>query len=729
MKRLSHRHLVRIVGSYTDSQCFAFLMEPVAQCNMSQYLQSVASPQIPSLRKFFGCLSNAVTYLHDQKMHHLDIKLENILVKRDEVFVGDFGAAHDFSRKERSTTWSPTPRTARYMPPEIARDPHSPKNYATDIWSLGVVFLEMTAVLRGQSLKSFHSYLLNHGTKHAYVYGNQAATHSYFEFLRTRGTGPEHDNEPLSWVKDMTNMNSIGRPTARAIRNQILQSSSVEQFRSFCCAGTNLWWDPAPSGLGAVLNDSEESVNFEDDFFETNEVLDNAYTSLDPSKTHRIESWLNRSTVPPHPEPDANTSNDDAEMPFDIEDDEETIMPSTTKEYALNRFAGRLANFDFLCSSPSTSHPQKPVVCGNIGDELPFDINDDDANSLDSEISIRPAVNGPTADGAEILEALNSLDRISSSSELPDVISDALSNETPVTAIQTSAKFDAPSRTTSELITDKSPGKLSVCNISTVSDEILTTSNPALRELDSIQRSIPEELRKCRTGQISADKVRSIVQNNQGSSSQSKLDPALLKLVQEIPTNQVEPPSLPENLSSPSQPALESSFHIPTKRVSSDEVKSLDPPEKINLPSQPASKASLSRKNKKPPPEKTRALTLENLLELEQHGKPEVPKMPRNKKLGTYAGYMQDVWEAESSQATTAMSERTKHQLRGSANMISWQDNSFDWLPTFVSEGKVEAVRKLLELGCNPGTKVSGLSFLLRYLTLRSELRLGGTQG
>ena len=241
MKRLSHRHLVKIVGSYIDSQCFAFLMEPVAQCNMLEYLQDIASLRIPSLRKFFGCLSNVITYLHDQKMHHLDIKLENILVERDEISVGDFGAAHDFSRKERSTTWSSTPRTARYMPPEICRDPHSPKNYATDIWSLGVVFLEMTAVLRGQSLKSFHSYLLTNGIGHQFVYGNQAATHSYFEVLRIKGTGPEYDNEPLSWVKDMININPIGRPTARAIRNQILQSSCAEQFRSFCCAGTDVW--------------------------------------------------------------------------------------------------------------------------------------------------------------------------------------------------------------------------------------------------------------------------------------------------------------------------------------------------------------------------------------------------------------------------------------------------------------------------------------------------------
>lgn len=67
---------------------------------------------------------------------------------------------------------------------------------------------------------------------------------------------------------------------------------------------------------------------------------------------------------------------------------------------------------------------------------------------------------------------------------------------------------------------------------------------------------------------------------------------------------------------------------------------------------------------------------------------------------------MQNVWEAESSQATSAMSEKTSRILRGSATFILWQDTSLDLLPHYASHGKVAAVRQLLEFGCNPGTKV-----------------------
>jgi len=117
MKRLSHIHLVQVKGSYTDQHCFAFLMLPVAECNLFTFLSRPTLEQMPTLRGFFGCLADAVAYLHGQKMHHMDIKPENILIKSGRVYLGDFGASHDWSGKERSTTYSsstyPTVYTSR----------------------------------------------------------------------------------------------------------------------------------------------------------------------------------------------------------------------------------------------------------------------------------------------------------------------------------------------------------------------------------------------------------------------------------------------------------------------------------------------------------------------------------------------------------------------------------------------------------------------------------------
>ena len=38
LKKFSHQHLVKVMGSYTDKECLAYLMEPVADCDLMTYL-------------------------------------------------------------------------------------------------------------------------------------------------------------------------------------------------------------------------------------------------------------------------------------------------------------------------------------------------------------------------------------------------------------------------------------------------------------------------------------------------------------------------------------------------------------------------------------------------------------------------------------------------------------------------------------------------------------------
>lgn len=43
LKMLSHRHLVRLVGSYTDSSCVGLVMTPVADMNLASYLKETTT--------------------------------------------------------------------------------------------------------------------------------------------------------------------------------------------------------------------------------------------------------------------------------------------------------------------------------------------------------------------------------------------------------------------------------------------------------------------------------------------------------------------------------------------------------------------------------------------------------------------------------------------------------------------------------------------------------------
>ncbi|KAF1813505.1 kinase-like protein [Eremomyces bilateralis CBS 781.70] len=152
LKRLYHRHVVKFVGSYTDSKYLGLIIYPVAEMNLITYLSCADTARYGELRTFFGCLPTALEFLHEQKIRHKDIKPANILVYGGKVLFTDFGISRDFTDAAGSTTfgtvnWS----TARYCAPEVA-DRES-RNTSSDIWSLGVVFLEMVAVLKGRAVE------------------------------------------------------------------------------------------------------------------------------------------------------------------------------------------------------------------------------------------------------------------------------------------------------------------------------------------------------------------------------------------------------------------------------------------------------------------------------------------------------------------------------------------------------------------------------------------------
>ena len=64
-------------------------MTPVADGNLLAYLQDRKQIQLPVLRTFFGCLTNAIAYLHSVRIQHMDIKPENILIKDGTIYVAD----------------------------------------------------------------------------------------------------------------------------------------------------------------------------------------------------------------------------------------------------------------------------------------------------------------------------------------------------------------------------------------------------------------------------------------------------------------------------------------------------------------------------------------------------------------------------------------------------------------------------------------------------------------
>ena len=370
LKRLSHQHLVKVVGSYTDQRSVAFLMEPVADKNLLTFLENFDRNRegwSPSLRSYFGCLANAVGYLHTQRIRHRDLKPANILVKDFKVYIADFGTARDWSLALDTTMDSGIPTTAPYMAPEVVH--RSPRNSAADMWSLGVVFLDMVTVLRGQSLPRMRRFIANHGTRHPYVHGNGPATTQWFEELRLNGNGPASDNEPLSWIKDLTQLEPQRRPKPWALTDQIRSSIS---FIGICCAEADDIRDyPSPPSTAnseedAPLQEQLESLGF----FTKREPL------IQSQKQSSLERWRD-DVLFNNPSPYTMTLWDDrvSHEPYEIFEDESVEAKDLT-----------VIQCGFGSNTGETSDPT--IIESRYGYEIAEDDSDDEKKTEENEYEI-----------------------------------------------------------------------------------------------------------------------------------------------------------------------------------------------------------------------------------------------------------------------------------------------------------------------------------------------------
>jgi serine/threonine protein kinase len=159
LKRLpSHHHIIQLVGTYTYRQILGILLYPVAVCDLHTFFEDVEAwtnvaaehdtheaqlealdtvhkarliaigYDFPDTHKRYhatpiyskcGCLISAISFLHDQKIRHKDLKPSNILLSKDRLWLSDFGSATDFSLLSQSNTDNER-GTPRYFSPEVS---------------------------------------------------------------------------------------------------------------------------------------------------------------------------------------------------------------------------------------------------------------------------------------------------------------------------------------------------------------------------------------------------------------------------------------------------------------------------------------------------------------------------------------------------------------------------------------------------------------------------------
>ena len=150
LKKLSHPNIVKIYEFYISENHYYIITEYCKDGELFSYIKNRYSER--QLAVLFYQVFSGLWYLHENKILHRDIKLENIMISdkekdnstEEELFwvkIIDFGTAKLFekNKKERDVVGS-----SYYIAPEVLNQDYNEK---CDTWSVGVI-LYMTLVGR-----------------------------------------------------------------------------------------------------------------------------------------------------------------------------------------------------------------------------------------------------------------------------------------------------------------------------------------------------------------------------------------------------------------------------------------------------------------------------------------------------------------------------------------------------------------------------------------------------
>lgn len=96
IKGIEHPNIVHLFETFETSNNFYLVFEYCEKGDLEKYLMEYHGPLLPeeTAQRIIYCIADAVCLIHSKGIAHRDIKLANILLKKNyEIKLADFGFA------------------------------------------------------------------------------------------------------------------------------------------------------------------------------------------------------------------------------------------------------------------------------------------------------------------------------------------------------------------------------------------------------------------------------------------------------------------------------------------------------------------------------------------------------------------------------------------------------------------------------------------------------------
>lgn len=151
MSQINHPSIVKLYEIFQTEKYFFLVMEYMDQGDLLQKIKDEGKYDEEEFLTVFRQVVSGLLYLHQNKILHRDIKLDNILLdSKAGAKICDFGISRFVNSDELLFEYLGTPA---YLAPEIIRE-KGYSGFGVDVWSLGIMsFISMTGLVpfKGQS--------------------------------------------------------------------------------------------------------------------------------------------------------------------------------------------------------------------------------------------------------------------------------------------------------------------------------------------------------------------------------------------------------------------------------------------------------------------------------------------------------------------------------------------------------------------------------------------------